>query len=147
MYFWRRTYSPLALGDVHVQKIVQHSEVWIIEIVLQLTAQIGVIIRDSGETVPSPEWYLLTLPLVLWNLIICLNVLTQRSTLMGYFSIHTELPVHLNKQTKLPACLKQLALEKIGDIPIDVVMFIRMGEETLTIDHAAELTSNCKTMP
>ncbi|GFW74227.1 uncharacterized protein TNCV_2524311 [Trichonephila clavipes] len=36
---------------------------------------------------------------------------------------HPELPVHVhvNKQTDLPAYLKQLALERIGDIPIDTV--------------------------
>ncbi|GFU68188.1 RNase H domain-containing protein [Trichonephila clavipes] len=32
-----------------------------------------------------------------------------------------ELPVHVNKQADLPAYLKQLALEKIGDITIDAV--------------------------
>ncbi|GFV87826.1 RNase H domain-containing protein [Trichonephila clavipes] len=32
-----------------------------------------------------------------------------------------ELPVHVNKQTNLPAYLKQLALERIGDILIDTV--------------------------
>ncbi|GFV32199.1 uncharacterized protein TNCV_1674871 [Trichonephila clavipes] len=34
---------------------------------------------------------------------------------------HPELPVHVNKQADLPAYLKQLALERIGDIPIDAV--------------------------
>ncbi|GFT67732.1 RNase H domain-containing protein [Trichonephila clavipes] len=34
---------------------------------------------------------------------------------------HPELPVHVNKQTDLPAYLKQLALERIGDTPIDTV--------------------------
>ncbi|GFU52523.1 uncharacterized protein TNCV_2115191 [Trichonephila clavipes] len=34
---------------------------------------------------------------------------------------HPKLPVHVNKQAALPAYLKQLALERIGDIPIDAV--------------------------
>ncbi|GFV23304.1 uncharacterized protein TNCV_4780181 [Trichonephila clavipes] len=34
---------------------------------------------------------------------------------------HPELPVHVNKQAYLPAYLKQLALERIGGIPIDAV--------------------------
>ncbi|GFV27924.1 uncharacterized protein TNCV_3887631 [Trichonephila clavipes] len=40
--------------------------------------------------------------------------------LEGVF-FHRELPVLINKQTYLPAYLKQLALERIGDIPIDAV--------------------------
>ncbi|GFT62003.1 uncharacterized protein TNCV_3811791 [Trichonephila clavipes] len=35
--------------------------------------------------------------------------------------LHPELPVHVDKQTDLLAYLKQLALERIGDIPIDAV--------------------------
>ncbi|GFW24407.1 uncharacterized protein TNCV_606531 [Trichonephila clavipes] len=35
--------------------------------------------------------------------------------------LHPELPVHVNKQADLPAYLKQLVLESIGDIPIDAV--------------------------
>ncbi|GFW97062.1 RNase H domain-containing protein [Trichonephila clavipes] len=35
--------------------------------------------------------------------------------------IITELPVHVNKQADIPSYLKQLALERIGDIPIDTV--------------------------
>ncbi|GFV34331.1 uncharacterized protein TNCV_4023461 [Trichonephila clavipes] len=38
--------------------------------------------------------------------------------IVGVF-FHPELPTHVNKQADLPAYLKQLALEKIGDIPID----------------------------
>ncbi|GFU36249.1 uncharacterized protein TNCV_558951 [Trichonephila clavipes] len=34
---------------------------------------------------------------------------------------HPELPVHVNKQADLPVYLKQLTLERIGDIPIDAV--------------------------
>ncbi|GFW05696.1 uncharacterized protein TNCV_3407621 [Trichonephila clavipes] len=34
---------------------------------------------------------------------------------------HPELPVHVNKQTDIPAYLKQLALERIEDIPIAAV--------------------------
>ncbi|GFS66219.1 uncharacterized protein TNCV_3855541 [Trichonephila clavipes] len=40
---------------------------------------------------------------------------------------HPELPVHVNKQADLPAYLKQLALERIGDIPIDAVQFYTNG--------------------
>ncbi|GFX62568.1 uncharacterized protein TNCV_4867311 [Trichonephila clavipes] len=40
---------------------------------------------------------------------------------------HPELPVHVNKQADLPAYLKQLALEIIGDIPIDVVQVYTDG--------------------
>ncbi|GFX52645.1 RNase H domain-containing protein [Trichonephila clavipes] len=104
-----------------------NSEVWVLEIVLQLTSKIGVITRDSGETAPSAKWSLLTLPLVLWNLITCHNVLTQRMILTGSSSIHRELPVHVNKQADLPAYLKQLALERIGDIPIDAVQVYTDG--------------------
>ncbi|GFU79060.1 uncharacterized protein TNCV_1493791 [Trichonephila clavipes] len=39
---------------------------------------------------------------------------------------HPELPVHVNKQTDLPAYLKQLALERIGDTPIDTVQIRRL---------------------
>ncbi|GFV07441.1 uncharacterized protein TNCV_1737961 [Trichonephila clavipes] len=94
---------------------------------LTSVSKIGVITRDSGETVPSAEWSLLTLPLVLWNLITCHNVLTQRKTLTGSSSIHTKLPVHVNKQADLPAYLKQLALERIGDIPIDALQVYTDG--------------------
>ncbi|GFV16381.1 hypothetical protein TNCV_4372951 [Trichonephila clavipes] len=34
---------------------------------------------------------------------------------------HSELPVHVNKQSDLPAYLKQIALERIGDIPMNAV--------------------------
>ncbi|GFV00717.1 RNase H domain-containing protein [Trichonephila clavipes] len=40
---------------------------------------------------------------------------------------HSELPVHVNKQADLPAYIKQLALERIGDIPIDAVQFYTDG--------------------
>ncbi|GFX31759.1 uncharacterized protein TNCV_170921 [Trichonephila clavipes] len=40
---------------------------------------------------------------------------------LGGVFFHPELPVHVNKQADLPAYLKQLALERIGDIPIDAV--------------------------
>ncbi|GFT92348.1 putative RNA-directed DNA polymerase from transposon BS [Trichonephila clavipes] len=51
------------------------------------TSKIGVITTDSGETVPSAKWSLLTLPLVLWNLFTCHNVLTQRRILTRSSSI------------------------------------------------------------
>ncbi|GFX51273.1 RNase H domain-containing protein [Trichonephila clavipes] len=41
--------------------------------------------------------------------------------------IHPELSAHVIKQTDLPAYLKQLALERIGDIPIDVVQVYKDG--------------------
>ncbi|GFW94776.1 uncharacterized protein TNCV_4248161 [Trichonephila clavipes] len=37
------------------------------------------------------------------------------------------LPVHVNKQADLPAYLKQLALERIGDVPIDAVQVYTDG--------------------
>ncbi|GFW19516.1 uncharacterized protein TNCV_1604081 [Trichonephila clavipes] len=37
------------------------------------------------------------------------------------------LPVHVNKQADLPNYLKQLALESIGDIPIDAVQVYTDG--------------------
>ncbi|GFS77350.1 uncharacterized protein TNCV_4676441 [Trichonephila clavipes] len=40
---------------------------------------------------------------------------------------HPELPVHLNKQADVPAYLKQLALERIGGIPIDVIQVYTDG--------------------
>ncbi|GFY32812.1 RNase H domain-containing protein [Trichonephila clavipes] len=40
---------------------------------------------------------------------------------------HPELAVHLNKQTELPAYLKQLALERIGDILIGLVQVYTDG--------------------
>ncbi|GFU54445.1 uncharacterized protein TNCV_2980391 [Trichonephila clavipes] len=40
---------------------------------------------------------------------------------------HPELPVHVNKQTDLPAYLKQLALERIGDYQLTQFKFIRMA--------------------
>ncbi|GFX77181.1 uncharacterized protein TNCV_1679641 [Trichonephila clavipes] len=40
---------------------------------------------------------------------------------------HPELPVHVNKQADFPAYLKQLALERIGDTPIDVVQVYTNG--------------------
>ncbi|GFS75776.1 uncharacterized protein TNCV_3424891 [Trichonephila clavipes] len=40
---------------------------------------------------------------------------------------HPELPVHVKKQTYLPAYLKKLALERIGDIPIDAVQVYTDG--------------------
>ncbi|GFV11900.1 uncharacterized protein TNCV_1217751 [Trichonephila clavipes] len=39
----------------------------------------------------------------------------------GGVFFHPELPVHVNKQTDLPAYLKQLTLERIEYIPIDAV--------------------------
>ncbi|GFS54941.1 uncharacterized protein TNCV_3576461 [Trichonephila clavipes] len=85
-----------------------------------LTSKIGVITRDSGETVPSAKCSLLTLPLVPWNLITCYNALTQRVILTGSSSIQ-------NYQADLPAYLKQLALERIGDISIDAVQVYTDG--------------------
>ncbi|GFT81577.1 RNase H domain-containing protein [Trichonephila clavipes] len=40
---------------------------------------------------------------------------------------HPELPIHVNKQADLPAYLKQLALERIRDIPIDDVQVFTDG--------------------
>ncbi|GFW76325.1 RNase H domain-containing protein [Trichonephila clavipes] len=40
---------------------------------------------------------------------------------------HRELPVHVNKQIDLPAFLKQLALEIIGDITIDAIQVYMDG--------------------
>ncbi|GFY07866.1 uncharacterized protein TNCV_4288021 [Trichonephila clavipes] len=40
---------------------------------------------------------------------------------------HPELPVQVNKQADLPAYLKQLALDRIGDIPIDAVQVFTDG--------------------
>ncbi|GFV74781.1 uncharacterized protein TNCV_1040191 [Trichonephila clavipes] len=40
---------------------------------------------------------------------------------------HSELPVHVNKPADLPTYLKQLALERIGDIPIDAVQVYTDG--------------------
>ncbi|GFV57170.1 RNase H domain-containing protein [Trichonephila clavipes] len=40
---------------------------------------------------------------------------------------HPELPIHVNKQADLPAYLKQLTLERIGDIPIDAVQVYTDG--------------------
>ncbi|GFX21158.1 uncharacterized protein TNCV_4367371 [Trichonephila clavipes] len=37
---------------------------------------------------------------------------------------HPELPGHVDKKTDHPAYIKQLALERIGDIPIDAVQWI-----------------------
>ncbi|GFU57104.1 uncharacterized protein TNCV_1779671 [Trichonephila clavipes] len=68
------------------------------------------------------KWSLLTFPLVLWNLIICHNV----DDLDGVF-FHPELLVHVNKQADLSAYLKQLALKRIGDIPIDAVQVYMDG--------------------
>ncbi|GFT32413.1 uncharacterized protein TNCV_4484331 [Trichonephila clavipes] len=107
--------------------ITANSEVWILEIVLQLTSKIGIITRDTGETVPSAKWYILTLPLVLWNLITYHSALTQRIIYLDEVFFHPELPVHVNKQAELPAYLKQLALERIGDIPIDAVQVYTDG--------------------
>ncbi|GFY30828.1 uncharacterized protein TNCV_3119881 [Trichonephila clavipes] len=39
------------------------------------------------------------------------------------------LPVHVNKQADLPAYLKQLALERIGDIPIDATQVYTDGSK------------------
>ncbi|GFW82820.1 RNase H domain-containing protein [Trichonephila clavipes] len=46
---------------------------------------------------------------------------------MVSFNLIIELPVHVNKQADLPAYLKQLALERIGDIPIDAVQVYTDG--------------------
>lgn len=46
--------------------------------------------------------------------------------LEGVF-FHTELPVHVNKQTDLPDFLKQIALERIGEIPTDAVQVYTDG--------------------
>ncbi|GFT64212.1 uncharacterized protein TNCV_2200921 [Trichonephila clavipes] len=40
---------------------------------------------------------------------------------------HPELPVHVNKQADNPAYVKQLALERTGDIPIDAVQVYTVG--------------------
>ncbi|GFW75384.1 RTase [Trichonephila clavipes] len=49
-----------------------------------------------------------------------LKCLDPVDDLDGVF-FHPELSVHVNKQTDLPAYLKQLTLERIGDIPIECV--------------------------
>ncbi|GFS79370.1 general transcription factor IIF subunit 2 [Trichonephila clavipes] len=90
-----------------------------------LTSKIGVITRDSGETVPSAKWSLnLTIGAAEpHHLSQCLDPVDD---LDGVF-FHPELPVHMNKQPVLPAFLKQLALERIGDIPIDAVQVYTDG--------------------
>ncbi|GFS54359.1 RNase H domain-containing protein [Trichonephila clavipes] len=40
---------------------------------------------------------------------------------------HPEFPVHVNKQADLPAYLKQLALERVGGIPIDAIQVYTDG--------------------
>ncbi|GFY02306.1 uncharacterized protein TNCV_3501881 [Trichonephila clavipes] len=57
------------------------------------------------------------------HLSLCLD---PADDLDGVF-FHPELPVHVNKQAVLPAFLKQLALERIGDIPIDVLQVYTEG--------------------
>ncbi|GFX92406.1 uncharacterized protein TNCV_1706821 [Trichonephila clavipes] len=60
---------------------------------------------------------------------------------------HPELPEHVNKQADLPAYLKRLALQRIGDIyQLTPFRFIRMAVETIIIDLAAEFTSIRKTI-
>ncbi|GFU10300.1 uncharacterized protein TNCV_150651 [Trichonephila clavipes] len=48
------------------------------------------------------------------------HCLDPADDLDGVF-FHPELPVHADKQTILPAYLKQLALQRIGDISIDAI--------------------------
>ncbi|GFY25435.1 RNase H domain-containing protein [Trichonephila clavipes] len=121
-----RTYNPLALGDVHVyQNTTTNSEVWILEIVLQLTSKIGVITRDSEE---SPFSQIVSFILNIGavephHLSQCLDPADDLDEVF----FHPELPVHVNKQTDLPAYLKQLALERIGDTPIDIVQVYTDG--------------------
>ncbi|GFU83952.1 RNase H domain-containing protein [Trichonephila clavipes] len=52
--------------------------------------------------------------------------LDPANDLDGVF-FHPELPVHVNKQEDLPAYLKQFALERIGDIPIDAIQVYMDG--------------------
>ncbi|GFW57360.1 putative RNA-directed DNA polymerase from transposon BS [Trichonephila clavipes] len=54
--FFEADLQPLSLRRRHVyQNTTTNSEVWILEIVLQLTSKIGVITRGSGETDPSAK--------------------------------------------------------------------------------------------
>ncbi|GFT18141.1 reverse transcriptase domain-containing protein [Trichonephila clavipes] len=56
--------------------------------------------------------------------------LSQCLDSVGYLDgvfFHPELPVHMDKQTDLPAYLKQLALERIGDIPTDAIQVYTDG--------------------
>ncbi|PRD32400.1 UNVERIFIED_CONTAM: hypothetical protein NCL1_20601 [Trichonephila clavipes] len=55
-----------------------------------------------------------------------LKCLDPVDDLDGVF-FHPELSVHVNKQTDLPAYLKQLTLERIGDIPIECVQVYADG--------------------
>ncbi|GFV58656.1 uncharacterized protein TNCV_1764871 [Trichonephila clavipes] len=61
---------------------------------------------------------------------IMLDCLDPADDLDGVF-FHPELPVHVNKQADLPAYLNQLALERIGDLPIDAVQCENMLCEKL----------------
>ncbi|GFU13165.1 uncharacterized protein TNCV_1445691 [Trichonephila clavipes] len=55
------------------------------------------------------------------------GVLAQVSSSLDRGSTFQELPVHVNKQAGLPAYLKQLALERIDDIPIVAVQVYMDG--------------------
>ncbi|GFX09593.1 RNase H domain-containing protein [Trichonephila clavipes] len=68
----------------------------------------------------QPKWSLLTLPLGAVEPHHLSQCLDTADDLDGVF-FHPELTVHVNKQADLPAYLKQLALERIGDIPVDAV--------------------------
>ncbi|GFY20059.1 uncharacterized protein TNCV_2147521 [Trichonephila clavipes] len=56
-----------------------------------------------------------------------MNSATPVPTSSEMRNIMKKLPVHVNKQADLPAYRKQLALERIGDIPIDAVQIYTDG--------------------
>ncbi|GFU81098.1 uncharacterized protein TNCV_1117501 [Trichonephila clavipes] len=55
----------------------------------------------------------------------CLDPVDDLNRVFFHPHTHTELPIHVNKQEYLPAYLKQLVLERIGDIPINAVQVFK----------------------
>ncbi|GFY11378.1 uncharacterized protein TNCV_3182241 [Trichonephila clavipes] len=59
---------------------------------------------------------------------------------------YPELPVHVYKPTELPACLKQLALERIRDILIEAVQVYTDGSRDDYYRSGNGIYSNRKTI-
>ncbi|GFU35909.1 uncharacterized protein TNCV_4030211 [Trichonephila clavipes] len=114
--------------DAHFIAYVRFwDEIWILKTVLLITSKTGVIIRDSLRR-NNPFSQMVSFNLTVGavephHLSQCLD---PTDDLGGVF-LHPELPVHVKKQTELPAYLKQLVLERIGEISIDVIQVYTDG--------------------
>ncbi|GFS66644.1 RNase H domain-containing protein [Trichonephila clavipes] len=116
-------YCSASVTNLQKLEKVQFSAAWIIT-GLKDTCPRDIVLFEAGLQPVSP-WRRACLTKYYNKLV--LQLTSKIADDLDRVFLHPELPVHVNKQADLPAYLKQLALERRGDIPIDVVQVYTDG--------------------